>query len=49
MDLIGIPWQIRIGPRGINNGFFELLNRKSGKIIEIPINETDNIIKNILG
>ena len=49
MDLIGIPWQIRIGPRGINNGFFELLNRKSGKIVEIPINEIDNIIKNILG
>ena len=49
MDLIGIPWQIRIGPRGYKNGYFELLNRKSGKIIEISINEADNIIKNILG
>ena len=49
MDLIGIPWQIRVGPRGIKNGYFELLNRKSGKIIEISVNETDSIIKNIIG
>tara|TARA_Y100001936_G_scaffold232639_1_gene257806 strand:+ start:4012 stop:5337 length:1326 start_codon:yes stop_codon:yes gene_type:complete len=49
MDLIGIPWQIRVGPRGIKNGYFELLNRESGNIIEISVNETDSIIKNIIG
>ena len=48
MDLIGIPWQIRIGPRGIKNGFIELLNRKTGKTIEVDINDSDNIAKKIL-
>ena len=49
MDLIGIPWQIRIGPRGIKNGYFELLNRKTSEIQEISINETDKITNIILG
>ena len=48
MDLIGVPWQIRIGPRGIKNGYFELLHRKTGKTTEIAIDEADNIIKKIL-
>ena len=30
MDLIGLPWQIIIGPRGIANGEVELKNRKTG-------------------
>ena len=46
MDLIGIPWQIRIGPRGVKNGFFELLNRKTGKTVEVDVNQANNITKN---
>ncbi|MFP6779934.1 MAG: proline--tRNA ligase [Alphaproteobacteria bacterium] len=46
MDLIGIPWQIRIGPRGVKNGFFELLNRKTGKTLEVDVNQANNITKN---
>ena len=46
MDLIGIPWQIRIGPRGLKNGYFELMNRKTGKTIEVNVNEANNIVKN---
>ena len=49
MDLIGIPWQIRIGPRGIKNGYFELLNRKTSEIQEISINDTVKITNIILG
>ena len=46
MDLIGIPWQIRVGPRGLKNGYFELMNRKTGKTIEVNVNEANNIVKN---
>lgn len=34
MDLIGLPWQISIGPRGLKNGIVELKNRKTGERIE---------------
>ncbi len=30
MDLIGIPWRITVGPRGLKNGVVELTSRKSG-------------------
>jgi prolyl-tRNA synthetase len=35
MDLIGIPWQIVVGPRGVKNGVVEFKNRASGKREEI--------------
>ena len=44
-----LPWQIRIGPRGIKNGYFELLNRKTSEIQEISINDTAKITNIILG
>ena len=28
MDLIGIPWQIVVGPRGMENGVVEVKHRK---------------------
>ncbi|MEC9206423.1 MAG: proline--tRNA ligase [Pseudomonadota bacterium] len=31
MDLIGVPWQIVVGPRGVKNGVVELKSRASGK------------------
>ena len=34
MDLIGIPWQIVIGPRGMENGMVEVKRRKTGEIRE---------------
>ncbi len=30
MDLIGLPWQVIIGPRGLKDGIAEVKNRKSG-------------------
>lgn len=35
MDLIGLPWQAIIGPRGVENGVVELKNRASGEREEI--------------
>jgi prolyl-tRNA synthetase len=31
MDLIGLPWQIIVGPRGVKSGTVELKERKTGK------------------
>lgn len=36
MELIGLPWQIVIGPRGIENGVVEVKHRKSGEKVEMP-------------
>jgi prolyl-tRNA synthetase len=35
MDLIGIPWQIVVGPRGMENGVVEVKRRKSGETSEV--------------
>ena len=35
MDLIGLPWRITVGPRGLKNGVVELTNRRTGKSDEI--------------
>ena len=36
MDLIGLPWRITVGPRGLKNGVVELTNRRSGESEELP-------------
>lgn len=35
MDLIGLPWRITVGPRGLKNGIVELANRRSGETEEL--------------
>ena len=30
MDLIGLPWRITVGPRGLKNGVVELTSRRTG-------------------
>ncbi len=35
MDLIGLPWQLIIGPRGLKSGLVELKNRKTGERDEL--------------
>ncbi len=39
MDLIGLPWQIILGERGINNGYIELKNRKTSEIQKVALNK----------
>jgi prolyl-tRNA synthetase len=36
MDLIGLPWRITVGPRGLKNGMVELTSRKTGESVEMP-------------
>ncbi|KMW57607.1 Prolyl-tRNA synthetase [Candidatus Rhodobacter oscarellae] len=35
MDLVGCPWRVTVGPRGLKNGVVELTNRKTGESEEI--------------
>ena len=35
IDLIGIPWQIVVGPRGMANGVVEVKNRATGEAVEV--------------
>jgi prolyl-tRNA synthetase len=37
MDLIGLPWQVIVGPRGLANGIVELKRRATGERTELAI------------
>ncbi|MBO0335014.1 proline--tRNA ligase [Sneathiella sp. CAU 1612] len=37
MDLIGLPWQATIGPRGVKSGVIEVKNRASGNKQELSV------------
>jgi prolyl-tRNA synthetase len=39
MDLIGLPWQLIIGPKGLAEGKVELKNRKSGERQSLPLED----------
>ncbi len=36
MDLIGLPWRITVGPRGLKGGVVELTSRRTGDSVEMP-------------
>jgi prolyl-tRNA synthetase len=46
MDLIGLPWRITVGPRGLKNGVIELTNRRTGRSDEMS---PEAAIKKVLG
>jgi prolyl-tRNA synthetase len=37
MDLIGLPWQAVVGPRGLKDGAIELKNRRTGERETVPL------------
>ena len=39
MDLIGLPWRLTVGPRGLKNGVVELTSRRTGESEELPADE----------
>ena len=39
MDLIGLPWRITVGPRGLKNGVIELTSRRTGESVEMTPEE----------
>ncbi len=38
-DLIGVPWQLTIGPKGLADGVVELKRRATGEKISVPLDE----------
>lgn len=42
MDLIGLPWQLTIGPRGAEAGMVEVKHRKTGEKSEMPMEDAVN-------
>lgn len=45
MDLIGLPWQIVIGPRGVEAGVVEVKNRKTGEKTDMPLEQAIELVK----
>lgn len=45
MDLIGLPWQITVGPKGVAAGTVELKNRRTGEKIEMSAESAINTVK----
>lgn len=37
MDLIGLPWQVIVGPKGLEKGVYELKNRRTGDRVELSL------------
>jgi prolyl-tRNA synthetase len=35
MELIGLPWRITVGPRGLKSGTVEVTSRRSGETEEL--------------
>lgn len=48
-ELIGVPYRITIGPRGIDNGIVEFVERRSGETREIPIDEIAGEVAALVG
>ncbi|MCP9307143.1 proline--tRNA ligase [Zymomonas mobilis] len=44
MDLIGLPWQVVIGPKGAEKGVVELKNRASGEKQTISVEDAFNLL-----
>jgi len=45
MDLIGLPWQLIIGPRGLKDGTVEIKERASGERQSLPLDEALNLLR----
>ena len=44
MDLIGLPWQVTIGPRGLQKGLVEVKNRADGERQELSVDAALNFL-----
>ena len=44
MDLIGLPWRITVGPRGLKNGVVELTSRRTGESEEMSLEDVEQYL-----
>jgi prolyl-tRNA synthetase len=49
MDLIGLPWRITVGPRGLANGKLELTSRRTGESEEMSLEAAVARVSEIYG
>ena len=49
MDLIGLPWRITVGPRGLKNGVVELTKRRTGESEEMSAEAAVDRLAQIYG
>ena len=47
MDLIGLPWQIAVGPRGAAGGLVEVKNRKTGEKTEVSVSSVIEVVTKV--
>ena len=45
MDLIGLPWHVALGPRGLKSGMAEVKNRASGERHDVALDDLVSFIK----
>lgn len=48
MDLIGLPWQVIVGPKGIASGVVELKNRRTDARQEVSIDDIADLLRDKL-
>ena len=49
MDLLGLPWRITVGPRGLKNNVVELVSRRTGASEEVSIDQVSKRLAVIYG
>ncbi|MFV2000641.1 MAG: proline--tRNA ligase [Acidimicrobiia bacterium] len=47
-ELIGVPLRVTVGPRGVQNGMLELLDRRSGENTEVPVSDAAEVVVDLV-
>jgi len=47
-ELIGVPLRVTVGPRGLDNGIVELLDRRSGESTEVTLDDVVSTITRLV-
>jgi prolyl-tRNA synthetase len=47
-ELIGVPYRITVGPRGVENGAVEFVDRRSGDTTDIAIAEMADHVRSLI-
>jgi len=47
-ELIGVPLRVTVGPRGVENGLLELLDRRSGESTDVPVSDVVDTVINLV-
>jgi prolyl-tRNA synthetase len=48
-ELIGVPYRVTIGPRGLDNGIVEIVERRTGHTRDVPVDSAVSDLLTVLG